>query len=157
MKKASMIVAAVCLIGVMGQAQAADTATISVTVSLLSEISVSVTPTTWTIGPVSVGGPASVPAPFTASVGNTACKLEIKGDDGAGAWAIGATPALNQFVVTVPGTPAITLTKTNQVLAANVAMYGSKAFNLTYQAPASDNKGGGVDQSFAVTIKASAP
>ncbi|MCX5757801.1 MAG: hypothetical protein NTU83_04715 [Candidatus Hydrogenedentes bacterium] len=156
MKKASLIMAvAVCLMGVMGQVQAADTGTISVTVSLLSEISVSVAPTTWTIGPVALSG-SSGPAPFTASVGNTTCKLEIKGDDGAGLWTIGATAGADRFVVSVSD-PAITLTKTNQELAASVAAYGNKAFSLTYSAPTSDTKGGGVAQGFAVTIKASAP
>ncbi len=158
MKKTSLILAAVlCLMGVMGQAQAATTGTISVTVSLASEIAVTVTPSTWTVGAVSVGGLPSAPSPlFTATVGNVATKLDIKGANGAGAWAIGAPAAADRFVVAVSA-PAITLTTANQVLAANVPMYGSKTFTLTYQAPTIDTKGGGVDQSFPIVITASAP
>jgi len=146
---------AACLMGVAWQARAADTDTITVTVSLESVISVSVTPNTWNIGAVSLSG-SSGPASFTATVGNTATKLEIMGSNGAGGWAIGATAGADQFVVAV-SSPAITLTTSYQTLDASVAAYGNKAFDLTYSAPTSDTKGAGVDQSFAITLKASAP
>ena len=155
MKWVIVVATLACVLALMGQARAADTATISVTVSLESVISVTVNPSTWAIGPVSLGS-TSAPVSFTASIGNTASKLEIKGTDGAGAWVLGATAGANQFAVS--GTaPAITLSKTYQTLVANVAAYGSSGFNLAYSAPTSDTKGGGVDQSFTVSVKASVP
>ncbi len=156
MKKRMLIVlTALCLLGGAYQARAADTATISVTVSLQSVISVSVTPDTWALGAVALSSTSSA-ASFTAAVGNTASKLEIVGADGAGGWAIGATPGADRFTVAVTS-PALTLTKSYQTLAASVAAYGSQAFSLTYSAPTSDTKGGGVSQGFTITVKASAP
>lgn len=143
------------VIALTGSARAADTASISVTVSLEAVISVSVTPGAWNIGAIALGG-TNGPSPFTASVGNTATKLEIVGTDGAGAWALGAAAGADQFAVAV-SSPAISLSKAYQTLSASVAAYGSKAFDLTYSAPASDTKGGGVSQNFTITIKASAP
>ena len=150
-----MTAVAACLLGIGGQAWAADTDTITVTVSLEAVISVSVSPNTWNIGAIALSG-VNGPQAFTATVGNSATKLEIMGSNGAGGWTIGATPGADRFVVAV-SSPAITLTTAYQTLDASVAAYGNKGFDLTYSAPASDTKGGGVDQSFAVTLKASAP
>ena len=75
--------------------------------------------------------------------------------NGAGGWAVGDTSALNQFVVAVTA-PALTLSGTYQALAASVVPYGSLDFLLTYTAPSADNIGGGVDQSFTITLRASA-
>jgi hypothetical protein len=135
--------------------RAADTDTISVTVSLESVLSVTVTPDSWSIGAIALSG-TSGPSTFTATVGNSATKLEIVGADGAGGWTIASTPGLNQFSVTVTS-PTLTLTKTYQVLAASVAAYGSKLFSLTYAAPSSDDKGAGVSQNFTITVRASTP
>ncbi|MBP8132070.1 MAG: hypothetical protein KA184_21015 [Candidatus Hydrogenedentes bacterium] len=156
MRRASvMMAAAACLLGVCGQVWAADTDTITVTVSLEAVISVSVSPNTWNIGAIALSG-TNGPQSFTATVGNSATKLEIMGSNGAGGWTIGATPGADRFVVAVTS-PAITLTTAYQTLEASVAAYGSKGFDLTYSAPVSDTKGGGVDQSCVVTLKASAP
>jgi len=149
----SFVIAA--LAGLAGKARAADTGTISVTVSLETVLSVTVTSDSWNIGPIALSG-TSGPTSFTATVGNSATKLEIKGSDGAGGWTIAATPALDQFRVAVTS-PTLTLTTSYQVLASSVAAYGSKQFALTYSAPTSDSKGAGVSQNFTVTVRASAP
>lgn len=148
------MVLGLCLAGLAGQAQAADTDTITVTVSLESIISVSVAPNTWTIGALSLGG-SSGPSAFTATIGNVATKLEIMGANAAGGWTIGATAGADRFSVAVTA-PALTLTTAYQTLAASVAPYGNQPFGLTYSAPTSDTNGGGVDQGFTITLKASA-
>jgi len=139
----------------MGQSWAADTDTISVTVSLESAISVSVSPSAWNIGAIALSG-SDGPTSCTATVGNVATKLEILSSNGANSWNIGATAGADQFVVGVTS-PAMTLTTGYQELDASVAAYGAKQFDLTYWAPSSDTQGGGVDHSFTITVKASAP
>lgn len=156
MRRASLMMAvAACLLGIGGQAWAADTDTITVTVSLQAVVSVSVSPNSWNIGAIALSG-TNGPQAFTATVGNSATKLEIAGSNAAGGWTIGATPGADRFVVAVTS-PAITLTTAYQTLEASVAAYGNKPFSLTYSAPTSDTQGGGVDQSFTITVKASAP
>jgi len=157
MKRAMVVLAVVA--GVMGQKGQAwptvpeGTDTISVTVSLAEIISVSVTPDSWAIGPIALGG-VSEPKSFTASVGNVNTKLEIESTDAAGGWKIGPVTGADQFAATVT-TPPLSLSTAYQQLAASVAKYSSQGFDLTYHAPTSDTKGGGVDQSFTVTLKAS--
>lgn len=146
---------AVCLAGVVAHAWAAETDSISVTVSLQSLISVAVLPNSWPIGSITLNSTAG-PQPFSATVENNATKLEIMGSNGAGGWTIGASAGADQFKVAVSD-PAINLSTTYQALAASVATYGKKDFALTYSAPTSDTKGGGVDQGFSITLKASAP
>ena len=96
---------ALTILALAGFARAADTGNITVTVSLQSLIEVTVTSGTWNIGSValsSVSGPTS----FTAAVGNTATKLEIKAANPTGSgWAIGSAPAADVFQVAV-GDPA---------------------------------------------------
>lgn len=155
MRRVLVMTAAAGLLCICGQSWAADTDTITVTVSLEAVISVSVSPNAWNIGAISLSG-TNGPQAFTATVGNSATKLEIAGSNGAGGWTIGATPGADRFVVAVTS-PAITLTTAYQTLEASVAAYGNKPFALTYSAPSSDTKGGGVDQSCTITLKASAP
>ena len=150
-----MSVVAVCWIGMMGQSWAQTTDTIAVTVSLQSEISVSVSPASWNLGPVALAATAG-PQAATATVGNTTTALEILGANGAGGWMIGATAGADQFRVAVPS-PALNLSTSYQELDAGVAPYGSKVFDLTYYSPTSDTKGAGENQGFDITVKASAP
>lgn len=153
-----MMLRAATVMAILGTAAtgwASDTGTITVSVSLGSVIAVSLDTSTWNIGPIALGG-SNGPATFTATVGNTATKLEIAATNGAGGWALGATAGPDVFVVAVTN-PAIKLTAVNQTLAASVAAYGNKSLALTYGAPTSDTKGGGIDQGFAITVKASAP
>jgi hypothetical protein len=135
--------------------QAADTDSISVTVSLQEVISVSVTPGAWNIGPIALGGSTAATS-FTATVGNTTTTVEILATNATGGWVVGPTAGLNQYVVSVTN-PALTLTNAYQTLATSLVAYGSQEFLLTYSAPTADNKGAGVDQSFAVTLRASTP
>ena len=155
MKKVPLMLALVVgLSSMMGKAWAAETDTISVTVSLEEVVSVSVAPGTWNIGPISLDG-TNGPTSFTATVGNTTTTLEIMGANGAGGWTIDTPAGADQFEVAVSAS-AITLTTSYQTLDASVSAYGSKGFALTYTAPSSDSKGAGTDQSFAITLKASA-
>ncbi|MCX7047513.1 MAG: hypothetical protein NTX50_18770 [Candidatus Sumerlaeota bacterium] len=146
---------ALMILALAGFARAADTtASIAVTVSLQPVIEVSVSPGTWNIGaitPSSVSGPTT----FTATVGNTATKLEIMAANPTGSgWTIGASPAADVFQVAVSD-PAINLTTDYQILAGIVTHYGSQAFALTYKAPTSDTKGAETDETFAITVRAS--
>jgi hypothetical protein len=154
MKRAGWILAVAVALAGLGRQAAAQTDSISVTVSLAEVVSVSVTPNAWNIGPIALSG-TNGPTSFTATVGNTATQLDILGSNAAGGWTLADTPGLNQFVVSV-ASPAITLTTAYQALAASVPAYGSQDFALTYQAPSSDNIGGGVSQAFTVTVRASA-
>lgn len=163
MKKLVLVFAMVaCLVGVTGQASAATTGNIAVTVSLASVTSVSVTPGTWPIGAITFDAVDLLS--FSASNdGTEAINLTITGADGAGLWLIGATTGLNQFTVEAKnGTPALLgtaffLTKT--AIALNVASIGTgsaQAFDLEYTAPSSNDKTIGISQGFTVVITASA-
>lgn len=157
MKQLTMLALAAMLAGMAGNGWAADTGTITVTVSLESTISVSLDKTAWSLGPVATGS-TSAAETFTADVGNTATKLEISGADAAGGWVLDTTAGADKFVVSVADTgPLFSLTTANQTLAAAVPAYGAKEFSLTYSAPTSDTKGAGVNQGFSVTVTASAP
>lgn len=144
-----------CLIGLSGQAWAAETSTISVTVSLQEVISVSVSPSTWDIGAIALSG-TNGPASFSATNdGNVSEDLSIAGTDGAGGWTLAATAGADAFSVQVDdGVSPFALTTGGSSLASNVAKDGSAGFDLTFGAPTDDTFGGGVDQSFSVTVTA---
>ena len=154
-RKALIFALAVISSGSLNRTWAATSDTITITVSLAQIISVSVTPNAWNIGAMVLSGTAG-PSSFTATVGNTTTTLEIVGSDGAGGWTLGATAGLNQFAVAVSN-PALTLTKVYQTLHAGVPVNGSWSFALTYFAPSQDNKGAGLNQSVAITLRASTP
>jgi hypothetical protein len=145
---------ALCAFALAQGALAANTGTISVTVSLASTISVDVTPTAWDLGAVQLSSVSS-PTSFTATVGNTATQLQIEATNPVAGWTIGAAPASDVFQVSVIN-PALSLTLTFQTLAATVPHYGHKNFALTYHAPTSDTKGAETNESFTITVKASA-
>ena len=142
-----------CVLGLAGAAWAAEEASITVTVSLESTLSVELDSTAWNIGAVGLGA-TSAPAAFTASVGNTATTLEIAATAPAGGWSLGAASGTDTCVVAVDD-PAITLTTEGQLLD-TVAAYGSKNFSLTFTAPDADTIGAGVAQGFQISVKASA-
>lgn len=155
MKKATMIAAAALLLVATSSGWAATSDTITVTVSLQSEISVSVTPDTWNLTNITLGTSHTSSA-FTAQVGNTAVSLTIRAEVATGTtrWAIADTAGADQFRVAVVS-PVLNLNTTDwKSLGAAVAAYGSKNFSLVYYMPTSDTKGGGVDQSFTVRVKA---
>lgn len=154
MKKATVLAAmAVCLVLFTGQVRADTTGTISVTVSL-EAISVSLNNATWNIGPIALGGTSVLPTVTATNNGNVVIDLKIRGANGNGNWSIGSPAGLNTFVVTLVD-PATTLTAVDQVLKNGVATTGTHAINMTYSAPASDDKGAGVDQGFNIVVTAS--
>jgi hypothetical protein len=141
----------------LSKTQAALTADITVTVSLAAAISVTVDPTTWVIGPVALNSTTTSPTSYTATVGYSATRLEIKGADVPSGWAIGPAPASNVFeMVVATGTPVI-LTNGYQLLTASVPGNRYESFDLTYYAPTGDTFGDGVAQGFNVTLQASTP
>lgn len=142
------------LSGITGQAMAATTDSITVTVSLVESISVTLDNNTWTIGSVALSGTDSLATVTATNNGNVTIDLDIKGANGAGGWTIGATPASDVFEVAVTS-PAISLTTSDQTLATSVATSGTATIDMTYNAPTADTFGGGVAQGFAITVTAS--
>ncbi len=155
MSRKTLAVTAALVIGVMGLAgqAAAQTDTITVTVSLTETIEVSLDTNTWAIGAIALGS-TNGPQAFTATVGNIETDLAIRASDGTGGWTLGSPAGADTFEVT-SDTGASPLTTGDQVLSADVAAYGNVTFNLTYNAPTSDTFGGGVDQGFTITLTAS--
>ena len=126
---------------------------ITVTVSLTETVSVSLDSNTWAIGAIALGGTVG-PASYTATNnGNVAIDLTIRATNGAGGWTLASSAGAEAFSVAV-ASPAITLTTSDQALASNVAVSGTKGIALTYSAPTSDTIGGGVDQGFSITVSA---
>ena len=147
------LVLAAGLMGLAGQSWAADTAAISVTVSLQEVVSVALDKDSWAIGSIALSG-SDGPEAFTATNdGNVAIDLSISATNAAGGWTIAASAGADAFSVAVDS-PAINLSTSGQSLAGNVAVSGAKAFNLTYNAPTSDSHGGGVSQGFSVAVSA---
>lgn len=158
MKKVLVVMAlALALTGIAGQASAATTGTITVTVSLVEEIAVLLDNNTWTIGSIALSGSNALATVKATNDGNVAIDLKIKGANGAGGWTIGTPAASNVFEVALTS-PAIKLSTTDQVLASAVPATGISDFkniDLTYNAPTADTFGGGLAQGFNITITAS--
>lgn len=162
-KQATLMTAlALCLLVAAGQAAAATTGTISVTVSLQSTVSVDVSPTTWNIGPIALDGTDTLTPVTATNNGNVTIDLNIKGSNGATNWTInGTSTGADQFTVQAHnGTPALSptsflLTTVDHALSSSLATSSSQTFDLTFTAPSSDTGGGGADQSFDVTVTAS--
>lgn len=141
------------VLGLAGHGWAAPSDTITVTVSLAETVSVSLDNHTWTIGAITLGSTAG-PALYTATNnGNVAINLTIRATNGAGGWTLAPSPGPNAFSVTV-ASPSITLRTSDQALAANVAVGGTKPISLTYWTPTSDTIGGGVSQGFSIIVSA---
>jgi len=156
MKKVALMIAlAVGLVGVTGPAWAAQTDTITVTVSLASIIAVSLDSNTWNIGPVALTDTDTSPTFTATNDGNVNIDLDIKSSDGANGWTVGTVGPDDVFQVDVT-TPSLTLTTVDQSLATSVAPAGTKTIDMTYTAPTTDTQGGGVDHSFTITVTASA-
>jgi hypothetical protein len=139
-------------------AASAQTDTINVTVSLQVSLGVSLDESAWNIGPLALGGTASLTDIVATNTGNVAETFAIKGANGAGGWTIGSSGA-DSFNVAVSGAATLNLTATDQTLAtglATAAPGNTATFALTYTAPTSDTKGAGVAQGFDITVTASA-
>ena len=151
-----MLALAVGLVGLTGQAWAAETDTITVTVSLESIISVSLDTDAWNIGAIVLSGTPESSPQFTATNdGNVGIDLDIKSSDGANGWTVGDPAASDTFKVTVT-TPSLTLALGDQALTTNMAPSGTKTIDMTYTAPTGDTQGAGMDQGFTITVTASA-
>ena len=163
MKKLVVVFAmAACLVGAAGQASAATTGNISVTVSLMSVTSVLVTPGSWPIGATTFG--ATDLLSFSAeNDGTEAINLTITGANGAGGWTLGGSSGADQFSVEASnGTPALsggTFFLTIGALTLNVssiATGNAQTFDLEYTAPSSNTNTVGASQNFIIVITASA-
>jgi len=153
-----MLALAACLVCIAGRAWAAETDTITVTVSMESVVSVDVTPAAWNIGAIGESG-GSGPESFTATNdGNVTEDLTITGANGANGWNIGAAAGVDVFAVTLDrGELSEDMLETSPVpLTSSLAPDAGHGFTLDYSAPTEDNQGGGVDHSFSITITASA-
>ena len=123
--------------------------------SLSSEVvSVSLDSNTWSLGGVSLSSTTSSPSYTATNDGNVAIDLTIKATNGTGGWTLAASAGADAFSVDVTS-PALNLTTSDQNLATNVAVSGTKGIDLTYNAPTSDTAGGGTAQDFTITITAS--
>lgn len=158
MKRVMMLLMlTLCIAGWTGQASGAETASISVTVSLATEISVSIDNTAWTLGALGLGDAGAQHSATATNNGNVAVNLSIQADlTGANGWTIGAISASDQFVVSL-ATPATTLTTSPQSLATNVAKDGTAAILLDFTMPSADTVGGGESHDFSIVVTASTP
>ena len=153
MKKTMVVMAVMALAAICGQGWAGTSDSITVTVSLTEEVSVSLDLNTWNIGPVILSG-TSGPETFTATNdGNVAIDIDIAGTDAAGGWLLAAAAGSDAFAVDVNS--SFPLSTSDQALDSNVGTGATSGIDLTYGAPTADTKGGGVDQSFSVTVSAS--
>jgi len=152
MRKAMLVLAVVGLVCLTGPARAADTDTISVTVSLAVVISVDVTPATWNIGATALSYISAPHACSATNDGNVTEDLTITGADGANGWTIASNPGTDEFAVKLAdGTP---LTTSAIPLVSSLAVGSSHPFEIAYFGPTDDTQGGGVDHSFTITITA---
>ena len=140
---------------VVTQAQAADTDSIAVTVTL-QNITVSVSPGTWAIGTI-VAGAVVTEDPCTATNdGNVAEDLTIAVSNSA-AWTAGAAAAANVFAMDVgaSGGPYNTNIPTIGVsLTSGLAAGNPYSFGLEFNSPTSSTDY--TEQAITVTVAASA-
>jgi len=136
----------------------ADTATITVSVSLQEIISISLTPTSWDIGAISLGQSYESSEFTVSNDGNVAEDINIKATDGAGGWILGTTPGEDTFTLSADVSPYssydITISKSDTELISNLALGSSTKFKLKYSSPTSDTKGGGISQNFTIILTA---
>lgn len=163
MKKGTLIlVLALALVGLTGQAWGQATDTISVTVELVTTVSVAITPvaTPWAIGPVDKADTDASPTYTATNVGNLTVDFTIEADDStANGWTLGTAGPDNVFQVDVT-TPSLTLTTSPQPLATGVVVAGTATIDMTYTAPTSVSGGGAVggeSHDFTIIVTATAP
>ena len=151
MRKALLLCLVVVALLVMASAAfAAESAGISVTVTLQS-LGVSLDQSAWPIGTVVAGATAGPFAVVATNTGNVNEKFTIATSDSAG-WTAGAASGVNVFVISAGST---VLTTSAQTLAASVAPAGTSNFNLNFTAPAAGSVVAA--QSFTVTVACTTP
>ncbi len=157
MKKLFVVLTALVLIvgfGIM-RAEAADTAEITVTVTL-QNLAVTITgDDPWVLGTMTAGQESSAQAYTATNTGNVNEDFGIKvGNSSPGTWLPGGSSAANQFIMALDD-PATNLTGSNTVLATNVdPTTGFEDYTLTFTAPSSSTSD--VQQSILVTVTATA-
>jgi hypothetical protein len=154
MKKWSLIIV-LCLIVLTSQLQAADTAQISVSVTLES-ISVSVSPTSWAIGMVAAESVKESGTYTVTNNGNVAENISIVCID-SGEWNIADSIGINQFKMAAQGgalgTSGYTSIRTSQTLKSNLAASGTVTdLKLQFTAPQAGSET--TEQTIPVTLTA---
>jgi len=158
MKKILLLVSLVlglCFLGVV--VQAANTAQISVTVTLES-ISVSVSPTSWSIGSVAAESLTESGAYTVTNNGNITEKISIICGNSADWTVVGTISGINQFKMEAKGGDLVTYSSidTTKVLKSSLAASGTVAdLQLRFTAP---QAGSAVaQQTIPVTLTAAKP
>jgi len=154
MKKLLIGLATLALIAGFGvtKAQAAESADITVTVTL-QELSLSVTPDT--VQPLGIMAPNATSSAIACTATNTGnaaegFTIEVSPSVPVG-WAPAGTAGVDEFVMTASGVGALTVAP--QVLAATVAVSAVENFDLTFTAPSS-TAGAYEQKSITVTVTA---
>lgn len=158
MKKVIYLIVVMSMLLFLKNVYGENTATISVTVSLEETVSISLDTNTWNIGSISLGTTVESSTFTVTNNGNVAEDISIKTTNGAGGWRIGTIPGENVFKVAADVEPYssydIVISTTETTLITDLTSGNSKSFKLQYNAPTSDTYGGGVDQSFTITLTA---
>ncbi len=156
-----MLVLALALVGLTGEALAQSSASISVTVELATEISIAITAGgTWPVGSIAIDDVVVMGSPSTVeNQGNVAVDLDIDVDypvpPDANGWTAGTVGPDDVFQVDVTETVLpISLTTTPQDLVDNLAVSVSQDITATYTAPAGDTVGGGESHDFSIVVAA---
>ena len=124
-----------------------------------SAIHVIVTPDTWNVGPQSLDFVGESGTFTVTNDGTVAEDFTITAGDGSSGWTVENNVGVDAFKVEADigddGSYELVLSTSEQTLATDVSASGTETLGLRYSAPSSDTVGGGVDQSFTVTVTAS--
>jgi len=153
MKKS--VIFLVLTLGLLGSLYAADTAQISVTVTL-ENISVSVAPLSWAMGMVAAESVTESGTFTVENIGNIAENIAIVCGDSV-AWTVESSAGLNQFKMAAQGgelgTSGYTSIDTSQTLKTNLGATGKvEDLKLQFTAPQAGSEA--TEQTIAVTITA---
>lgn len=117
-------------------------------------------PKVWNIGPLNLEDIVESLTFTVENTGNVSENITIKGSHGINGWQLADAVGQNAFMVEVDkdddDSYETFLSATEERdFADNVPVSGTETFGLRYNAPDEDTLGGGVPQSFTVTVKAS--
>lgn len=153
----ALLAAGFYLFGI-SESNAADTAQISVTVTLQS-ISISVTPTSWAIGTVIAESSHESDIYTVTNDGNVTENIAIQCEDSANWTVVGTITTTNQFKMEARGGDlgtAYTSIHTSQTLKSNLASGGTvNDLQLRFTAPQAGSNT--TEQTIPVTLTATAP
>jgi len=123
-------------------------------------IGITVTPDVWVIGPQPLDYVGESGTFTVENGGNVPENFTIMGGHGSSGWTLESTVDTDAFKVEVDkgddGSYETVLTTSEQPFATDVPVSGAETFGLKYSAPTGDTVGGGADQTFTVTVTASA-